>query len=49
VVSAFISMVQLKEMEIQTLLDKKVSKALIAKIMEISRTTLYNFIHTRGL
>jgi DNA invertase Pin-like site-specific DNA recombinase len=38
-----------KELEIQTLLDKKVSKASIAKIMGISRTTLYNFIRTRGL
>jgi DNA invertase Pin-like site-specific DNA recombinase len=38
-----------KEMEIQTLLDKKVSKASIAKIMGISRTALYNFIRTRGL
>jgi DNA invertase Pin-like site-specific DNA recombinase len=28
--------------EIQTLLDKKVSKASIAKIMGISRTALYN-------
>ena len=38
-----------KEIEIQTLLDKKVSKASIAKIMGISRTALYNFIRTRGL
>ena len=38
-----------KELEIQTLLDKKVSKASIAKIMGISRTALYNFIRTRGL
>src|SRR5881398_1695483 len=38
-----------KKMEIQMLLDKKVSKASIAKIMGISRTALYNFIRTRGL
>ena len=38
-----------KELEIQTLLDKKVSKASIAKIMGISRTALYSFIRTRGL
>jgi DNA invertase Pin-like site-specific DNA recombinase len=38
-----------KEMEIQTLLDKKASKASTAKIMGISRTALYNFIRTRGL
>ena len=38
-----------KELEIQTLLDKKVSKASIAKIMGISRTALYNFIRTSGL
>ena len=38
-----------KEAEIQTLLDKKVSKASIAKIMGISRTALYNFIRTRNL
>jgi DNA invertase Pin-like site-specific DNA recombinase len=38
-----------KEKEIQTLLDKRVSKASIAKIMDISRTALYNFIRTRGL
>jgi DNA invertase Pin-like site-specific DNA recombinase len=38
-----------KELQIQTPLDKKVSKASIAKIMGISRTALYNFIHTRGL
>jgi predicted transcriptional regulator YheO len=38
-----------KKLEIQTLLDKKVSKVLIAKIMGISRTALYNFIRTGGL
>ena len=38
-----------KETEIQTLMDKKVSKASIAKIMGISRTALYNFIRTRDL
>jgi DNA invertase Pin-like site-specific DNA recombinase len=38
-----------KEIEIQALLDKKVSKASIAKIMEIFRTALYNFIRTRDL
>jgi DNA invertase Pin-like site-specific DNA recombinase len=38
-----------KENEIQTLLDKRVSKASIAKIMDISRTALYNFIRTRDV
>lgn len=38
-----------KELEIQTLLDKKVSKASIAKIMGISRTALYNFIRREAL
>jgi DNA invertase Pin-like site-specific DNA recombinase len=38
-----------KETEIQALMDKKVSKASIAKIMGISRTALYNFIRTRDL
>jgi DNA invertase Pin-like site-specific DNA recombinase len=35
-----------KELEIQTLLDKKVSKASIAKIMGISRTALYSGSHS---
>jgi DNA invertase Pin-like site-specific DNA recombinase len=38
-----------KELEIQTLLDKKVSKASIAKIMGTSRTALYNFIRREAL
>jgi DNA invertase Pin-like site-specific DNA recombinase len=38
-----------RETELQTLLDKKVSKASIAKIMGISRTALYHFIRTRSL
>jgi DNA invertase Pin-like site-specific DNA recombinase len=37
------------ETQIRMLLAKKVSKASIAKIMEISRTALYNFIRTRDL
>ncbi len=38
-----------KEGEIQALLDKGVSKAAIAKINGVSRTTLYHFIETRRL
>lgn len=38
-----------KEDEIRELLEKKVSKASIAKIMGISRTALYSFIRTRKL
>jgi DNA invertase Pin-like site-specific DNA recombinase len=38
-----------KEEEIRKLLSKKVSKASIAKILEVSRTTLQHFIRTRRL
>ena len=38
-----------KDGEIQTLLEKGVSKAAIAKINGVSRTTLYHFIQTRRL
>jgi DNA invertase Pin-like site-specific DNA recombinase len=38
-----------REGEIQALLDKGVSKAAIAKINGVSRTTLYHFIETRRL
>lgn len=38
-----------KEEEIKDLLRKKVSKASIAKIYEISRPALYNFLKTRKL
>ncbi len=38
-----------KEAEIKTLLNKKVSKSSIAKIMDISRTALYSFIKSRKL
>jgi len=38
-----------KEQEIKFLLSKKVSKASIAKIMDVSRTALYSFIKTRKL
>lgn len=38
-----------KEEEIRLLLLKKVSKSSIAKIMEVSRTTLCHFIKTRNL
>ena len=38
-----------KENEIRLLLDKKVSKASIARIMEVSETTLHHFIKTRKL
>ena len=38
-----------KEKEIKNLLEKKVSKASIAKIFEISRPALYSFIKTRKL
>ena len=38
-----------KEEEIRTLLDKTVSRASIAKITGVSRTTLNHFIRTRKL
>lgn len=38
-----------KEGEIRLLLEKKVSKASIAKIVEVSRTALLHFIQTRTL
>lgn len=38
-----------KEAEIKGYLAKKVSKASIAKILEVSETTLYHFIKTRKL
>lgn len=38
-----------KEVEIQKLLEKKVSKSSIAKIVEVSRTTLLHFIRSRQL
>lgn len=38
-----------KEVEIQKLLEKKVSKASIAKIVEVSRSTLLHFIRSRQL
>ena len=38
-----------KEKEIQLFLSKKVSKASIAKIMDVSRTTIQHFIQTRKL
>jgi DNA invertase Pin-like site-specific DNA recombinase len=38
-----------KEEEIQELLEKDVSKTAIAKIIGVSRTTLYHFIQTRHL
>jgi DNA invertase Pin-like site-specific DNA recombinase len=38
-----------REAEIQTLLAKTVSKASIAKILDISRSTLYHFIQSRRL
>ncbi len=38
-----------KETEITMLMEKKIPKASIAKIMGVSRSTLLNFIYTRGL
>ena len=38
-----------KEEEIRLLLEKTVSKASIAKIMDVSRSALYHFIRTRRL
>ena len=38
-----------KEQEIQTLLALQVSKASIAKITGVDRSTLYHFIRARGL
>jgi DNA invertase Pin-like site-specific DNA recombinase len=38
-----------KEQEIELLLGKQVSKASIARIVEVSPTTLHHFIHTRKL
>ncbi len=35
--------------QIQELLDKNISKTSIAKILDVSRTCLYNFIETRKL
>jgi DNA invertase Pin-like site-specific DNA recombinase len=38
-----------KESEIRRLLSKQVSKASIAKILEVSRTTLQHFINSRNI
>ena len=38
-----------KEEEIQLLLHKRVSKASIARIMDVSPTTLHHFVKTRRL
>jgi DNA invertase Pin-like site-specific DNA recombinase len=38
-----------KESDIQTLLEKKIPKSSIAKIMDVSRTNLVHFIETRKL
>jgi DNA invertase Pin-like site-specific DNA recombinase len=38
-----------KEAEVSMLLGKKVSKASIAKIMDVSRSTMLHFIRSRGL
>ena len=38
-----------KEAEIRVLLGKQVSKASIAKIMDVSRSTLLHFIRSRAL
>jgi DNA invertase Pin-like site-specific DNA recombinase len=38
-----------KESEIRSLLQKRVSKASIARIMDVSQTTLHHFIKTRKL
>jgi DNA invertase Pin-like site-specific DNA recombinase len=38
-----------KEGEIRSLLQKRVSKASIARIMDVSQTTLHHFIKTRDL
>jgi helix-turn-helix protein len=38
-----------KEKEIKTLLDKKIPKASIAKIMDVSRTNLVHFVESRGI
>lgn len=38
-----------KEGDIRSLLQKRVSKASIARIMDVSPTTLHHFIKTRGL
>ena len=38
-----------REAEIRMLLGKNVSKAAIAKIMDVSRSTMLHFIRTRGL
>jgi DNA invertase Pin-like site-specific DNA recombinase len=38
-----------KEKELRLLLEKRVSKASIAKIVEVSRTALLHFIQTRKL
>ena len=38
-----------KEQDIRALLDKDVSKASIAKILDVSRSALYHFIQTRKI
>ena len=38
-----------REEEIRTLLSKAVSKSSIAKIMDVSRTTLQHFVQSRGV
>ena len=38
-----------KEHDIRTLLGKDVSKASIAKILDVSRSALYHFIQTRKI
>ena len=38
-----------KEEEIRILLQKQVSKASIAKILDVSRSALYHFIQTRKI
>jgi DNA invertase Pin-like site-specific DNA recombinase len=38
-----------REAEIQSLLAKTVAKASIAKILDVSRSTLHHFIESRGL
>ena len=38
-----------KEQDIRVLLGKEVSKASIAKILDVSRSALYHFIETRKI